>query len=95
MADIVERLRDGMITLRFNDWDFVATNDLMTEAATEITRLRERVRELEGALRPFAEWAGHIMVTGSRPLADDEYPPSSGCPDFGDLRKAYDCLTSA
>lgn len=55
--DIVDRLRIGLVSAPFNEWDFDATEDLMEEAADTISRLRSRVEELEKALRAMLmEW---------------------------------------
>ncbi|WP_370309330.1 hypothetical protein [Sphingobium abikonense] len=52
-SDIVERLKATAATLTDDNWHTEAA--VASEAATEITALRERVVELEGALRQIVD----------------------------------------
>lgn len=63
-ADVVERLQRGVqeheVRWAKHDaptrhWDIGGADDAMREAATTITALQLRIKELEVALRPFAE----------------------------------------
>lgn len=61
MSDIVERLRgmaDQRHMVRGND----AVDDALREASTEISTLRSRVEELEGALKIFADLGDYILA---------------------------------
>ena len=78
MSDIVERLRDSDTTRRIGE-SYADVHDRRQadrdEAADEITRLTARLKELEGALNPFADeslWSGpdHEFVTVKRSDCD-------------------------
>jgi len=80
--DVVERLQRGVQEYEvrwakhdapIRHWDIGGADDAMREAATTITALQERIKELEVALRPFAklgeqverdypDYADHILL---------------------------------
>ena len=41
------------------------------------------IAALREAAKPFIDWLHHIGATGSRRLADEEYPCVSGWPTMG------------
>jgi len=88
-ADVVERLQRGVQEYEvrwakhdapIRHWDIGGADDAMREAATLITALHERIKELEGALRNIAEgnlgdqpWQAsydRIREVAVRPLKD-------------------------
>lgn len=58
----------------------------------DLAAAREEIARLRDALKPFADWCGHVMAIGSRRLADDESPPISGAPDMKHLYRARAAL---
>ena len=75
----------------------LALSNLASESyqVQRIRELKARVKVLEEALRPFAEWADRLMRADGDPIADDRLLQIVGWmhlytdrPCFGDLRRA-------
>ncbi len=69
MFDLIERLRD-MADLRHRDRGNDAVDDALREAATEISALRRRVEELEGALETMRQSRDGYANQGAERLRD-------------------------
>jgi hypothetical protein len=82
-------------------WKLILVNarTVMAMAATKMVSLsRNQVAAAYGAggymtnilaeaTAPFKAWLLHIAATGNRYLTDNEYPPISGAPTMGDIRR--------
>jgi len=62
------------------------------EIAQRIASALSENDRLRKVLEPFVAWLDHICATGSRRLADAEWPPISGSPNMGKLREAKAAL---
>jgi hypothetical protein len=100
-ADVVERLKsDAAQLIRMSQSAGfgeelavrVKSPDLLIgvlgEAATTITALQERIKELEGALRPFADEADAWAEYDDKELLVEDFPGYSGGLLVSDLRAA-------
>jgi hypothetical protein len=94
-AEIVKRLRAVYTKTdrRFGEFEGDCINPDGPEAAALIEALAERVRELEGALEPFARFAemadadGQLWIDGSS-IAEVTTGALRHVVSYGDLRRA-------
>ena len=97
---LIERLRTHFDDCPARIGDTSATRPLLTEAADEITALRDRVAALEGALEPFvreADDAGawHLPDDMLWQVASGEENTTGMLLTVGDFRNARSILSRA
>lgn len=67
---------------------------VMPEIVADVREATEAIRTAIAAMEPFASWLSHISATGSRKLADNEWPEISGVPNMDQLRALKSALSS-
>lgn len=73
-----------------------SSTDMIHPFRADIDALHKRIEAdakviaaLREAAKPFVDWLHHINATGSRRLADNEYPEVSGWPKMRELRALW------